>query len=95
MKPYEWLGQLDEDTLTMPEYEDALVGMCLQFGRPGVALYDYTKVIANLMSTGMSYEDAVEFFDFNIIGAWVGEYTPAFVVFYKDDSVTENDAEPV
>jgi len=25
---------------------------------------------------GMSWEDAVEFFDFNTVGAWVGEQTP-------------------
>ena len=28
---------------------------------------------------GMSYEDAIEFFDFNMIGAWVGEFTPIFI----------------
>jgi hypothetical protein len=27
---------------------------------------------------GMSYEDALEFFDFNVIGAWMGEGTPCF-----------------
>lgn len=27
----------------------------------------------------MPYEGAVEFFDFNVLGSWVGEGTPAFV----------------
>ena len=27
---------------------------------------------------GMEYEEAIEFFDFNIKGAWMGEGTPCF-----------------
>ena len=27
----------------------------------------------------MSYEEAVEFFEFNVTGAYVGEHTPAFL----------------
>ena len=27
----------------------------------------------------MSYEDAVEFFDYNVAGAYVGESTPIFI----------------
>jgi len=26
----------------------------------------------------MTYDDAVEFFEFNILGSWVGDETPAF-----------------
>ena len=28
----------------------------------------------------MTYEDAVEFFEFNTTGAWVGEGTPLFFI---------------
>jgi hypothetical protein len=27
----------------------------------------------------MSWEEAVEYFDFNVAGAWVGESTPVFL----------------
>ena len=27
----------------------------------------------------MSYEEAIDFFEFNVIGAYVGEHTPAFL----------------
>ena len=27
---------------------------------------------------GMSYEDAIEFFEYNTIGSWMGEGTPLF-----------------
>jgi hypothetical protein len=26
----------------------------------------------------MTYDEAVEFFEFNILGSWVGDQTPAF-----------------
>ena len=40
--------------------------------------YDYDKVIKILMED-MSYEEAVEYFDFNVIGGWVGDSTPVFI----------------
>ena len=45
--------------------------------QPSVA-YDYDKVI-EILTEDMSYEDAVEYFEFNIIGAWMGETTPLFI----------------
>ena len=61
-------------------HEDAFIGVVRQFNRE-FALYDYEKVIANLMHD-MSREDSEEYFMFNILGSWVGEETPGFL--YKD-----------
>ena len=33
----------------------------------------------------MSYEDAYEFFQFNTLGAWAGEYTPIFIWSYPEE----------
>lgn len=45
----------------------------------GVLLYDGNKVIKKLMvSDGMSFSEAWEYFEFNILGSYVGECTPAF-----------------
>ncbi len=38
-----------------------------------------SRVIDILMGDGMTYEEAVEYFEFNIAGAWVGESTPFFL----------------
>ena len=32
----------------------------------------------------MPYEEAVEYFEFNVAGAWVGEQTPIFVDLKED-----------
>jgi hypothetical protein len=49
-----------------------------------VLAYDYWKCIDILKERdGMSAEDAIEFMEFNVIGAYVGKLTPAFI--YETD----------
>ena len=62
-------------------FDDAFVGTTISaFGRKQVALYDYDKCILILMHDNhMKEEDAIEYFDYNVIGAWVGEGTPIFI----------------
>jgi len=62
-------------------FDKAFVGTTISaFGRKQVALYDYDKCILILMEKNKwSEEDAIEYFDFNVIGAWVGETTPIFI----------------
>ena len=60
-------------------FEDALVGFGYQFNYP-VAVYNRDKCIEILMSRdGMDDEEAIEYFNFNVSGAWVGESTPVFL----------------
>ena len=60
--------------------DDALIGVAQQFSHY-VAVYDTSKVIEILMERdGMTFTEALEHFDFNIVGAHVGESTPVFMV---------------
>lgn len=59
-------------------FEDAFLGVCYRFGQPPIVTYDYGKCI-DILCADMSREEAHEYFEFNVIGAWVGETTPAFV----------------
>lgn len=45
-----------------------------------IIAYSYEKVIKKLMKDGMSLAEAIEFFDFNQAGAWMGPTTPCFIV---------------
>jgi len=36
-------------------------------------------VLANLQASGMTYEEAVEYHEFNQAGSYVGERTPVFI----------------
>ena len=64
-------------------FEDAFVGIAQRFNDWPIAVYDKSKVIATLMED-MTHEDAIEYFEFNVIGAWVGDNTPVFIEFVGD-----------
>ncbi len=69
-----------EGILLCDGLEDAFVGVSYRFNQSPIAVYDIEKIIAVYMDRdGMSDEEAREFFEFNVIGAWVGERTPAFI----------------
>ena len=75
------LEQIDASILMADGMDDALVGVMVRAGQDNpVACYDIEKVIDILMARdGMTEAEAVEFFDFNILGSWVGDYTPCFI----------------
>ena len=75
----EVLGSLSEETIVYPDLEQALVGVVSRFGQSDIACYDYHKVIDIYIQQGMSREEAVEYFEFNTIGSWLGETTPCFI----------------
>ncbi len=69
------------DLLVMdPEYLDAaIIGVVTRMGLEAVC-YDKDKVIRLIMGHDkMSYEEAMEYFEYNMHGAWVGEHTPVFL----------------
>ncbi len=73
------LYQLSPDVIVADGFEDALIGVGQQFNK-AMAVYDRQKCIEILMERdGMSDEEAVEYFEYNVTGAWVGEYTPIFL----------------
>jgi len=66
--------------LTMDGYDDCIIGTGHRFGQPTIIAYDYHKIIAKHMEQGMTKREAEEFFEFNQIGAWLGEETPCFIM---------------
>jgi hypothetical protein len=80
---------LGESLLLADGFEDAFIGVAQRFGwDEPVALYDYERCIRTLVTRdGMDREGAEEFFQFNVIGAWVGEQTPIYVTGMTLDAV--------
>ena len=69
-----------EELLIADGLAEAIMGGCMRYGEPDVVAYDFLKVLKILVDRdGMSPEEALEFFEFNIIGAGMGERTPVFV----------------
>ena len=73
------LAEIDPDLLLMDGFDDCIIGICESFGSVPVVAYDYERVLANLQASGMTYEEAVEYHEFNQAGAYVGERTPVFI----------------
>ena len=67
----------ENECLLADGFEDALIG--ITEGMNAVAVYDYESCVHILTEQDMSYDEAVEYMDFNVTGAYVGEKTPVFV----------------
>lgn len=80
------IAELNPEALFADGFDEALIGTVERACQPPVALYDREKCVEILVRQGMTYEEAVEFFEFNTLGAWVGENTPAFATITKRDS---------
>jgi len=75
----ELLKEENPDYLMADGFDDAIVGTAERFGMHRVVLYDTTKCIDILMKRDkMTEEEAIEFFYYNVLGSWMGEYTPCF-----------------
>jgi|TARA_R110000823_G_C15844909_1_gene491580 hypothetical protein len=64
--------------LKLDGFDEALIGTAVGYSQQECCAYDFGKVIEILMRD-MSEDEAIEFFDFNIVGAYVGESTPIFI----------------
>lgn len=88
MTPTEMIEHLREnypECLLADGFEDALIGLVDGACRQPVACYDFARCVEILMARGMSEEDAIEYLDFNTLGAYVGEYTPLFLHDWRAD----------
>jgi hypothetical protein len=73
----EWCPQ----ALLADGFEAALVGVAQRCGQPTLAVYDYDLAVKVLVERdGMTHEEAVEWMEFNVVGAWMGEHTPVWLV---------------
>lgn len=76
----ELLLEANPEALLAAGFEEALVGVARRCGQPTLAVYSYQKAADILIRQGMSPEDADEYLEFNVLGAWMGPQTPIFLV---------------
>ena len=69
----------DAEFLSMDGYDDCAVGVVERFGEQPIICYDRDKVIAKNIESGMTEEEAVEYFEYNQIGGFHGPLTPCFI----------------
>ena len=85
-----WLENVEETygaLLKVDGFNDCIIGLTTQFNTTTI-LYDQDKLIHKLaadfrkadkkLSKAQAYDDALDYFYFNIIGGWYGTPTPSF-----------------
>lgn len=80
------IAEMNPEALLADGYEKALIG----YDKEGRAIYDAHKCLSILVwRDGMSAEEAEEFFEFNTLGAYMGENTPQFIWLFdsRDDYI--------
>lgn len=64
----------DETFLIADGFDKAIIGV---EEKNMVLIYQVSKCL-NILAQEMSYEDAIEYFEFNVCSAYVGEKTPVW-----------------
>ncbi len=65
----------------MDGFDDAIIGYSQRINDPTLAVYSWELMVKILMERdGMTDEEAMDYIDFNCLGAWVGERTPIIVL---------------
>jgi hypothetical protein len=90
-----WDEEHDDGALFVPGFDAALIGVGVQFSRE-IAIYDYDKCLDVLIDRdGMDVEDAIDYMEYNVLGAYVGKSTPIFLIRkepYQDNTETKQDS---
>ena len=61
-------------------FEEAILGLARKACHPEVVAYDYERCVQILVERDdMTEEEAREYMEFNVVGAFVGERTPVFI----------------
>jgi hypothetical protein len=74
---------VDEEVMIFDGLDDAIVGFSEQQGMPSCVVYDKEKCLKIYQSQGMSYEEALEWFYFNVVGLG-GNGSPVFITRLDD-----------
>ena len=75
------IDEYAEGAIILEGLDDAIIGIVEEFGNGPRILYSKNKILTILCERDeMTYSEAVEFFDYNIIGLYAGEQNPVFLV---------------
>ena len=66
-------------------FNEAIIGMCMDIATGGERIiYDANKCIDILIEQGMTDDEAIEYFEFNVGGSYVGGSTPIWMYPYEE-----------
>jgi hypothetical protein len=71
------LSEINPEAILVNDLDEAIIGYTQN--NSNVAVYDAELCISILSSNGMSLEEAVEYFEYNILNCYYGENSPIFI----------------
>ena len=88
------IAEINPEALLCDGFDEAIIGMAQRINLGPVVAYDIEKIL-NILALDMEvdesdlqegetienvkYSMALEYFEYNILGAWMGEFTPVFI----------------
>jgi hypothetical protein len=72
------LDEFAEGAIILDNFDDCIIGISEQFGEGNRIVYSKDMIIKKL-SEEMSEEEALEYYDYNILGGYFGEQNPIFL----------------
>lgn len=89
----ETIDYYNPDAMLVDGLNEAIIGMGQQHGGPTVAIYDRDRCIElfaeqfieveNDLTWDDAYQDAIEWFEYNVECAYVGDNTPIFMTVFN------------
>jgi len=77
MKRIQQYMESNKETMLVEGYDDAIIGLDTS-GDAFRVIYDREKMAEMLEEDGMSSEEAWDYLEYNVFGAYVGEGTPIY-----------------
>jgi hypothetical protein len=75
------LAELNPEAIMYDGFDDAIVGIIARCSTEPLALYDREKCLKILVDQGATYEEALDYFCYNVEGCWAGPHTPFIASF--------------
>ena len=81
MTKRDYLNEFAEGAMILEpdSFDEAIVGIVQRIDRDPVVCYSVDKIIKVLTESGMDDDEAYEYYEYNILGAYMGETTPMFL----------------
>jgi hypothetical protein len=75
------IDEIAEGAILLDGLDDAIFGVVEEFGNSPRVLYSKHKILTILCERdGMTWSEAEEFYDYNILGLYAGEQNPIFLI---------------
>lgn len=79
----EWVSNRNEEAIFWDYLDECIIGMSFE----GKVIYSIPLMVDHFMQEGMDEEEAMEHISYNILGAYVGTFTPIHIYPLEDMEV--------